>query len=46
MGMNNKLAKRIQNFLIRLVDDHGSIDLKWLRDVPPDQAKEYLVSVE
>ncbi|AES66570.2 HhH-GPD base excision DNA repair family protein [Medicago truncatula] len=44
-GMNNKLAKRVQNFLIRLVDDHGSIDLEWLRDVPPDQTKEYLSSI-
>ncbi|KAI5395863.1 DNA glycosylase/AP lyase ROS1 [Lathyrus oleraceus] len=44
-GMNNRLAERIQKFLKRLVDDHGSIDLEWLRDVPPDQAKEYLLSV-
>ncbi|KAI5448358.1 hypothetical protein KIW84_015690 [Lathyrus oleraceus] len=33
-GMNNRLAERIQKFLKRLVDDHGSIDLEWLRDVP------------
>jgi len=45
-GMNNKLANRIQNFLIKLVDDHGSIKLEWLRNVPPDQAKEYFLSVE
>ncbi|KAE8098472.1 hypothetical protein FH972_016532 [Carpinus fangiana] len=44
-GMNNKLAERIKDFLNRLVRDHGSIDLEWLRDVPPDQAKEYLLSV-
>ncbi|EFH57709.1 hypothetical protein ARALYDRAFT_482629 [Arabidopsis lyrata subsp. lyrata] len=43
-GMNHKLAERIQGFLDRLVDDHGSIDLEWLRDVPPDKAKEYLLS--
>ncbi|XP_042049964.1 DNA glycosylase/AP lyase ROS1-like isoform X2 [Salvia splendens] len=44
-GMNNKLAERIKDFLNRLVRDHGSIDLEWLRDVPPDKAKEYLLSV-
>ncbi|CAL0310503.1 unnamed protein product [Lupinus luteus] len=44
-GMNNMLAERIQSFLNRLVDVHGAIDLEWLRDVPPDQAKEYLLSI-
>uniref|UniRef100_A0A0V0J1I3 Putative repressor of silencing 2b-like n=1 Tax=Solanum chacoense TaxID=4108 RepID=A0A0V0J1I3_SOLCH len=44
-GMNNKLAERIQAFLNRIVSDHGSIDLEWLRDVPPDKAKEYLLSI-
>ncbi|KAK7244971.1 hypothetical protein RIF29_39800 [Crotalaria pallida] len=44
-GMNNMLAERIKNFLNRLVDVHGAIDLEWLRDVPPDQAKEYLLSI-
>ncbi|KAL3628366.1 hypothetical protein CASFOL_027412 [Castilleja foliolosa] len=44
-GMNNMLAERIKEFLNRLVRDHGSIDLEWLRDVPPDKAKEYLLSV-
>ncbi|KAJ7971492.1 Transcriptional activator DEMETER-like protein [Quillaja saponaria] len=44
-GMNNVLAERIQDFLNRLVKEHGSIDLEWLRDVPPDQAKEYLLSI-
>lgn len=29
----------LQEFLNRLVTDHGSIDLEWLRDVPPDKAK-------
>ncbi|XP_058778802.1 uncharacterized protein LOC131652840 isoform X2 [Vicia villosa] len=42
-GMDNRLAERIQNFLKRLVDDHGIIDLECLRDIPPDQAKEYLL---
>ncbi|KAL1224355.1 DNA glycosylase/AP lyase ROS1 [Cardamine amara subsp. amara] len=43
-GMNHKLAERIQGFLDRLIKDHGGIDLEWLRDVPPDKAKEYLLS--
>ncbi|PWA80060.1 DNA glycosylase [Artemisia annua] len=43
-GMNNMLAERIKAFLNRLVKEHGSIDLEWLRDVPPDKAKEYLLS--
>ncbi|AQK86308.1 Protein ROS1 [Zea mays] len=44
-GMNNVLAERIQNFLNRLVRDHGSIDLEWLRYIPPDSAKDYLLSI-
>ncbi|XAR72173.1 DNA-(apurinic or apyrimidinic site) lyase [Bertholletia excelsa] len=44
-GMNNMLAARIKDFLDRLVREHGSIDLEWLRDVPPDKAKDYLLSV-
>nr|XP_043614167.1 DNA glycosylase/AP lyase ROS1-like [Erigeron canadensis] len=43
-GMNNRLAARIKDMLDRLVEDHGSINLEWLRDVPPDKAKEYLLS--
>ncbi|KAF7144618.1 hypothetical protein RHSIM_Rhsim04G0135900 [Rhododendron simsii] len=43
-GMNNMLAERMKDFLNRLVREHGSIDLEWLRDVPPDKAKEYLLS--
>ncbi|KAK9101329.1 hypothetical protein Scep_024759 [Stephania cephalantha] len=44
-GMNNMLAGRIKDFLDRIVRDHGSIDLEWLRDVPPDKIKDYLLSV-
>ncbi|KAL6211493.1 hypothetical protein ACLB2K_016718 [Fragaria x ananassa] len=44
-GMNNMLAERIQEFLKRVVKDHGSINLEWLRDVPPDEAKDYLLSI-
>ncbi|CAH9133990.1 unnamed protein product [Cuscuta epithymum] len=44
-GMNNILAAKIKAFLERLVHDHGSIDLEWLKDVPPDKAKEFLLSI-
>uniref|UniRef100_A0A0E0L0J9 HhH-GPD domain-containing protein n=1 Tax=Oryza punctata TaxID=4537 RepID=A0A0E0L0J9_ORYPU len=44
-GMNNMLAERIKQFLNRLVRDHGSIDLEWLRDIEPDKAKDYLLSI-
>nr|TKW32282.1 hypothetical protein SEVIR_2G158400v2 [Setaria viridis] len=44
-GMNNMLAERIKEFLNRLVRDHGSIDLEWLRYVDPDKAKDYLLSI-
>nr|CAB3465089.1 unnamed protein product [Digitaria exilis] len=42
---STELPERIQNFLNRLVRDHGSIDLEWLRDIPPDSAKDYLLSI-
>ncbi|KZV14945.1 Repressor of protein 1 isoform 1 [Dorcoceras hygrometricum] len=45
-GMNNMLAQRMKDFLNRLVKDHGSTDLEWLRNVPPDKAKEYLLSIQ
>ncbi|KAI3769145.1 hypothetical protein L6452_00245 [Arctium lappa] len=45
-GMNNVLAARIKEFLERMVKDHGTIDLEWLRDVPPDKAKEFLLSIQ
>ncbi|KAF3795397.1 ROS1 protein [Nymphaea thermarum] len=44
-GMNNMLAERIRAFLDRLVEDHGSIDLEWLRNVPPDKSKDFLLSI-
>ncbi|KAL0912747.1 hypothetical protein M5K25_016145 [Dendrobium thyrsiflorum] len=44
-GMNNLLANRIKDFLNRLFRDHGSIDLEWLRNVCPDEAKKYLLSI-
>lgn len=33
------ILKILQMFLNRLVREHGSIDLEWLRDIPPDKAK-------
>lgn len=39
------LAERIKDFLNRLVRDHGSIDLEWLRDIEPDKAKDFLLSI-
>ncbi|XP_048549196.1 protein ROS1A-like [Triticum urartu] len=44
-GLNNMLAGRIKEFLNRLVRDHGSIDLEWLRDLEPETAKEFLLSI-
>ncbi|RWR82378.1 transcriptional activator DEMETER-like protein [Cinnamomum micranthum f. kanehirae] len=44
-GMSNMLSGRIKDFLNRLVREHGSIDLEWLRDVPPDKTKDYLLSI-
>lgn len=35
-GMNNVLAGRIKRFLEMLHTDIGSIDLEWLKDIPPD----------
>lgn len=29
----------LQEFLDRVVEDHGSLDLEWLRDVPPQDTK-------
>ncbi|KAK7391469.1 hypothetical protein VNO78_19885 [Psophocarpus tetragonolobus] len=45
-GMNNMLAERIKEFLNRLVTEHGCIDLEWLRHVPQDKAKDYLLSFQ
>ncbi|KAG0485235.1 hypothetical protein HPP92_009314 [Vanilla planifolia] len=44
-GMNNMLAERIKDFLNRLVREHGSLDLEWLRDVAPDKSKDFLLSI-
>ncbi|CAI9771615.1 unnamed protein product [Fraxinus pennsylvanica] len=44
-GMNNNLATRIKNFLDILSKQLGSTDLEWLRNVPHQKAKEYLLSI-
>ncbi|XP_030522569.2 transcriptional activator DEMETER-like [Rhodamnia argentea] len=44
-GQHRILAKRIQDFLNELVRKQGSIDLEWLRNCPPDKAKEYLLEI-
>ncbi|XP_002986643.2 protein ROS1 [Selaginella moellendorffii] len=44
-GMNNILAGRMKGFLDRVYEEHGSIDLEWIRDVPPQDAKDFLLSI-
>ncbi|ONK77095.1 uncharacterized protein A4U43_C02F3050 [Asparagus officinalis] len=44
-GQHFNLSKRIKEFLNRIYQDHGSLDLEWLRDVQPDKVKEYLLSI-
>ncbi|KAF5781283.1 putative uracil-DNA glycosylase [Helianthus annuus] len=45
-GMHNVIARRIKDFLDRIYRDHGNLCLEWLRDVPPDKAKDFLLSIE
>ncbi|XP_074292955.1 DEMETER-like protein 2 [Silene latifolia] len=44
-GMNQKLAIRIKDFLNRLVLDYGNLDLEWLRNIPPQKTKDFLLSI-
>ncbi|KAI3809249.1 hypothetical protein L1987_25220 [Smallanthus sonchifolius] len=45
-GMNKRLAARIQDFLDSVHDDKsGLIDLEWLRNATPEEAKKYLMGV-
>ncbi|XP_058008447.1 protein ROS1A [Hevea brasiliensis] len=44
-GQHTIIAKRIQDFLNRVVDYHGSVDLEWLRYAPPDLVKAYLLEI-
>ncbi|XP_058004146.1 DEMETER-like protein 2 isoform X2 [Hevea brasiliensis] len=44
-GQQTIIAKRIQDFLNRVYEYHGSIDLEWLRYAPQDLVKEYLLEI-
>uniref|UniRef100_J3LD11 Demeter RRM-fold domain-containing protein n=2 Tax=Oryza brachyantha TaxID=4533 RepID=J3LD11_ORYBR len=44
-GQHYVMALRIQAFLMRVKKDHGTFDLDWLRYVPRESAKNYLLSV-
>ncbi|KAF7020353.1 hypothetical protein CFC21_033469 [Triticum aestivum] len=44
-GQHYLLALRIQAFLTRIKKDHGSFDLDWLRCLPRESAKKYLLSI-
>uniref|UniRef100_A0A0D9VG55 Demeter RRM-fold domain-containing protein n=1 Tax=Leersia perrieri TaxID=77586 RepID=A0A0D9VG55_9ORYZ len=44
-GQQYVMALRIQAFLKRVKKDHGNFDLDWLRYVPRESAKNYLLSV-
>ncbi|XP_049364055.1 protein ROS1A-like [Solanum verrucosum] len=44
-GMDKKLALRIKNFINCLLLEQGNVDLEWLREVEPEKAKEYLLSI-
>ena len=44
-GLANIKAPRIQHILSRLVDERDSLDLEFLRDMPVDEARRYLVAL-
>ncbi|KAF0932075.1 hypothetical protein E2562_007874 [Oryza meyeriana var. granulata] len=44
-GQHYVMALRIQAFLMRVKKDHGNFDLDWLRYVPRESAKNYLLSI-
>ncbi|KAL3701272.1 hypothetical protein R1sor_019294 [Riccia sorocarpa] len=44
-GMNNMLAGRIKAFLKRVSEEHTDLNLEWLRDIPPEEAKKFLLSI-
>ncbi|XP_017225884.2 DNA glycosylase/AP lyase ROS1-like [Daucus carota subsp. sativus] len=44
-GMNNVIAGKIKDFLNKIVEEQGCPDLEWLRDVPPEEAKTYLLNI-
>ncbi|MCO5592507.1 hypothetical protein L7F22_046510 [Adiantum nelumboides] len=44
-GMHHVLSGRIKAFLTSVHEDHGSIDLEWLRNLSSEKAREYLMSI-
>ncbi|KAJ1401755.1 hypothetical protein SESBI_28515 [Sesbania bispinosa] len=44
-GQHNVIAGRIQLMLNLLMESNESVDLEWLRHIPPKEAKEYLLSI-
>ncbi|KAL2347660.1 hypothetical protein Fmac_001660 [Flemingia macrophylla] len=44
-GQHNIIGGRIQCFLNNLMDSTGTMDLEWLRDAPPKEVKEYLLTI-
>ncbi|KMT01654.1 hypothetical protein BVRB_9g211150 [Beta vulgaris subsp. vulgaris] len=43
-GQNWIIARKIQRMLNRLIHQHGTLDVQWLRNAPPQVAKAYLLS--
>ncbi|KAI5077357.1 hypothetical protein GOP47_0007181 [Adiantum capillus-veneris] len=44
-GMHHVLSGRIKAFLTSVYEEHGSVDLEWLRNLPSEKAKEFLMSI-
>ncbi|KAI5066887.1 hypothetical protein GOP47_0017415 [Adiantum capillus-veneris] len=44
-GMHHVLSGRIKALLKALDEEHGSIDLEWLRELSPENARAYLMSI-
>uniref|UniRef100_A0A7N0RGJ5 HhH-GPD domain-containing protein n=1 Tax=Kalanchoe fedtschenkoi TaxID=63787 RepID=A0A7N0RGJ5_KALFE len=45
-GQQNILAASMQKALNRVYEELGSLDLEWLRDTPPQIAKDFLLSID
>ncbi|RHN71654.1 putative DNA glycosylase, helix-turn-helix, base-excision DNA repair [Medicago truncatula] len=44
-GQHNIIAKKIQLALNKFLEHHGTTDLEWLKYIPPNEAKEYLLNI-
>eukprot|EP00250_Pteridium_aquilinum_P035547 c9631_g1_i1 orf=569-6229(-) len=44
-GMHHVLSGRIKAFLTSVHEDHGSVDLEWLRNLSSEKAREFLMSI-